>query len=726
MAPSASSAASVCLPAPLDHMPLKPEHEARSREITPPPARFIVARGGGVRPSRLLLWALSSAGWILVMSFIGRRTTIHALLCFPPVHFFVLVLVTRVAALCSARLRRQVQLSARSCVLGQGWGDETYRAVGWLLALATMGEVVAVGRLELGLALALQTLLAPLIFLLSPYFDLPTPSLLSPSGLAIIIGPLLAGMGSSAAVPSGTDLLCGLVGLAAQAGLCCVLARMWSDGAVTATAILWHAAPIAIVISGAVCAFNLLLHAPLATSLYPPPAFLLCLMFTSLLNFVTLGLALGVLYESGPSVLSSALTTVPRGLLVSLVAAVGGLSGANESPQRAAFALGTAVVAWAQLSARTGNEAEDSEKGWSSPRRQSSMPPASLTGDFSPRLRSSPPESPRRTSFGSIERNPLLPISFLSLLPFLPFLPVLLQAITPFPPLPHLPTQRLPPYLANRIGLYHRAQSHFQPPTLDIVFAHYGETVDAFDKHVQHVRGKVRRHKTRVSVYTKGGADPEELRGIEGVDEVIELPNLGREGGTYLHHIIRRFEKPSPEDAFGGTDGHETSHADLTLFLQHHLAWSWIADQRFDFVDDRTGFLALGPWVKSDCGHDLRVDARFERMKDIYVLFQEDFCPPTLQLSAWAAQFFVSRKRIVANSRRKYERLLELLQAPQEHWLYTEGAHFKWNGTMGPSNPYLGHALERSWPVIFNCTDPRIADTCPDDKYDAASCVCPD
>jgi hypothetical protein len=50
------------------------------------------------------------------------------------------------------------------------------------------------------------------------------------------------------------------------------------------------------------------------------------------------------------------------------------------------------------------------------------------------------------------------------------------------------------------------------------------------------------------------------------------------------------------------------------------LGWSWIADQRFNYLDARTGFLSLGPWVKSDCGTDLRVETRWERMKDVYVM----------------------------------------------------------------------------------------------------------
>jgi hypothetical protein len=39
-------------------------------------------------------------------------------------------------------------------------------------------------------------------------------------------------------------------------------------------------------------------------------------------------------------------------------------------------------------------------------------------------------------------------------------------------------------------------------------------------------------------------------------------------------------------------------------------------------------------------------------------------------------------------------------------------------------NPYLGHALERSWPIIFGCDDPSIADTCHDDNHNVTGCQC--
>ncbi|GAA5890006.1 hypothetical protein JCM5296_003676 [Sporobolomyces johnsonii] len=640
----------------------------------------------------VLLWGLSSSAWLLLISYVGSRTTSTALACFPPVQFLVVVVASRIVSLCGA----QRDESARSFLLGSGWGDETLSRIGVLVGVAAVGETVSVGQLELGLAVALQTLLAPLVLLLSPYFDLAWPSFASPVGIAI-----------------------------------------------------------AACTSGAIAILNLLFHSPLRFALFPPPSFLLLLALAGALHLALSYSALFAVCESATDdlgLLNLATALVPRNLLTLFVAHLGGAPLSSPGVQQTAYAMGTSLLVWARSPSQSGETEADVKEVYSCTRRRSSLrdsPPGYSLASPASSATSLP--NPSQSSSKSTFALPRLP--FPVLLPFLPFLPVLLQAIHPFSALPALPLDRLPDYYKNRIGLHHRASHPFVPPTLDIVFSYFNESPLEFEEHVKHVLnlGMTQRYRTRVSVYSKGGGDVAALERIEGVDEVIQLPNKGREGGTYLTHILRRFAPPAPDDPFGA--GHETEHADLTLFLQHHLAWSWIADQRFDFVDDRSGFLALGPWVKNDCGEDLKGTGRYERMKDIYVMALSrrralpsplvpqssrswlivrlsptlpyaQFCPPTLQLSSWAAQFFVSRQRIVANPPSKYQRLRELLEAPEEHWIYTEGAHFSWHGAMGPTNPYLGHALERSWPVIFNCTDPNIASRCPDDRYDKEACQC--
>lgn len=83
----------------------------------------------------------------------------------------------------------------------------------------------------------------------------------------------------------------------------------------------------------------------------------------------------------------------------------------------------------------------------------------------------------------------------------------------------------------------------------------------------------------------------------------------------------------------------------------------------------------------------------------------------------------VSKRRILAQPYARYASISALMEAPQGHWI-----HDQWgpNESGGPSNPALGHSLERAWPVIFSCRDVALADGCPDDEYRRDKCQCLD
>ena len=85
-----------------------------------------------------------------------------------------------------------------------------------------------------------------------------------------------------------------------------------------------------------------------------------------------------------------------------------------------------------------------------------------------------------------------------------------------------------------------------------------------------------------------------------------------------MHHILRKLEPSASPEGRANPGSKPLPLADLTLFLQDHLDWSWVTDVRFDFVDARTGFLSLAPYVESDCGYDLRTNEDFPRVRDIY------------------------------------------------------------------------------------------------------------
>lgn len=242
----------------------------------------------------------------------------------------------------------------------------------------------------------------------------------------------------------------------------------------------------------------------------------------------------------------------------------------------------------------------------------------------------------------------------------------------------------------------------------DIVIAHYDEDVNMMRESIESILQRLPSSKShRVIIYSKGDRNKAGLRELlEISDEVVAIPNVGREGETYLNHIRRHYSKPDT-----GLAGH-------TIFMQPHVAWHWVFLPRLEnLLKPNTGFMSFGPYINQTCGVD-SAEQTFPRMADIYSAFRGDLCPPIPQLATWAGQFIVSKKRILENQLRLYENLRSKFHAPPEHWIWKEGW---WNNQ--PSNPTLGHALERSWPVIFDCTNYRKAETCGEGHDSTCQCV---
>jgi len=60
------------------------------------------------------------------------------------------------------------------------------------------------------------------------------------------------------------------------------------------------------------------------------------------------------------------------------------------------------------------------------------------------------------------------------------------------------------------------------------------------------------------------------------IDTGIAVKNEGRDGGTYLKHIIDNYDRL----------------ADFTIFMQGHAPWPDLFDERLKLLNERTGFLA--------------------------------------------------------------------------------------------------------------------------------------
>ncbi|GAA5973802.1 hypothetical protein JCM11641_003165 [Rhodosporidiobolus odoratus] len=404
------------------------------------------------------------------------------------------------------------------------------------------------------------------------------------------------------------------------------------------------------------------------------------------------------------------------------------------------YAAGSVALAWtdAEFSAAIEDARTEGEGGTYLP-LNGSGPPTSYSSPSSPSFSVSSPTLHYRKSSDlnlppqpTSSRPPLLSlVPFLSLLAYLTTTPATTSSLTSA-------CSVLPYSLRSTVCL-----SFPSPPTsrtIDLVVSYYNESLPNAKKHIDGIRATefVSERSSRVVIYNKGPRTEQEIREtmeLQGEDEVVPLPNLGREGATYLKHILLHYNatltalspsyRPESSPSLAGTVSHlrTTTLADHTYFLQPHLAWAHVARPRLQLVGPDTGFAHFGPLLKSRCGHDERVDADFPVVKEMYNILTGEVCPPSGQLAAWSAQFAVSKRRILANPYSRYAYINELLEAPRGHWI-----HDMWgpNESGGPSNPAVGHSVERAWPVIFGCSDPTLADLCPDEVAEKEKCQCLD
>ncbi|GAA5897820.1 uncharacterized protein JCM6883_000831 [Sporobolomyces salmoneus] len=420
------------------------------------------------------------------------------------------------------------------------------------------------------------------------------------------------------------------------------------------------------------------------------------------------------------------------------------------------YAVGTTATAWADpevssavrgISSHREGGSSSSPSGYSLLNSNGSATPhlssPNISNPTSPSLRPSSPPTNRKSSDKNsqpISSTSCLPTSpFFALIPFIPLLLHLLQPpASDIPPLQHA-CSLLPDSLRTAICPTTAMPRDLSTDTVDVVISYYDEPLPSVRDHLNGVRkvGFVRDRKERVIIYNKGPKEEDEIRkGMElkKEDEVIVLENVGREGETYLKHILLMYNNtisttPWPvaslDDSLSRplSQLRRTTLAAHTFFLQPHLAWGFIAAPRMELVGSDTGFAHLGPLVEGECGKDGRVGVEFPLWTQLFSMFRGSLCPPGGQTMAWSAQFVVSRARILANPYRNYAYVDELMSAPEGHWI-----HNMWgpNESGGPSNPVFGHTVERAWPAMFDCADPKIAKECTDEVMDRGKCTCID
>ncbi|KAL8931649.1 MAG: hypothetical protein Q9211_006815, partial [Gyalolechia sp. 1 TL-2023] len=210
----------------------------------------------------------------------------------------------------------------------------------------------------------------------------------------------------------------------------------------------------------------------------------------------------------------------------------------------------------------------------------------------------------------------------------------------------------------------------------EIVVAHYNEDLSW-----------LKQYSSECCVYSKGGSkNTPELPFTP-----TPLPNIGREGHTFLQHIVHHYDKLADVTLF--VQGRIDDHVNLTLNEIKKRALETIPGQvktfpfrELELFDHWDGI----PWEEYPCWKRWS-SMDMQKMKDTPLqLFQkyitESDRVPVAVGFAPGAIFAVRKETICSHGKAYYQRLLEKL----------------FLGDMAHVNPETGHYMERFWLAMFN------------------------
>ncbi|KAF2129832.1 hypothetical protein P153DRAFT_315118 [Dothidotthia symphoricarpi CBS 119687] len=239
-------------------------------------------------------------------------------------------------------------------------------------------------------------------------------------------------------------------------------------------------------------------------------------------------------------------------------------------------------------------------------------------------------------------------------------------------------------------------------PTMDIeiVLSMYKEPLDEVNELIHNLKSMPDLSDAHVTIYIKDTeADSALIKQHTKADDIILLPNVGREGETYLNHILNRWDTLARQTIFMQADVHNPRE-----FYTH---------VRNYYSRDQTGFLNLG-WSGAvcDCEH---CGDRFawEEKTGLFPTVQSQINNSTScenVLLSYKGQFVVSAARVRGINKDIYRKLHQAI-SDENSWAhqpeYLEGR------PDSMSAPRFGYTLERIWNLLFQCSNMELAWKCP-------------
>ncbi|OAG12500.1 uncharacterized protein CC84DRAFT_1254749, partial [Paraphaeosphaeria sporulosa] len=237
---------------------------------------------------------------------------------------------------------------------------------------------------------------------------------------------------------------------------------------------------------------------------------------------------------------------------------------------------------------------------------------------------------------------------------------------------------------------------------VEIVLSMYKEPIYEVVSLIHNLRSIPSLSDAHVTIYIKDAfADNDSIQHLTRANDVITLPNIGREGETYLNHILNRWD----------------SLARQTIFLQAgiHNPREFYKHVRNYYSSSQTGFLNLG-WSGTvcncaDCGDRLFWTDTTHVLAQLHAqMYNGSTSVCESVLLSYKGQFVVSAARIRGISRDVYNTLWQAF-IDENSWAhqqpYLEGR------PDSMSAPDFGYTMERMWNLLFQCSNREVAWKCP-------------
>ncbi|RPB04826.1 hypothetical protein L873DRAFT_1173851 [Choiromyces venosus 120613-1] len=232
---------------------------------------------------------------------------------------------------------------------------------------------------------------------------------------------------------------------------------------------------------------------------------------------------------------------------------------------------------------------------------------------------------------------------------------------------------------------------------LDIIISLHHEDLHKLNSHLRTITllPNIAPLNPHVIIYTKDpNSDAETILDQASAENIIHLPNRGREGGTYLWHILNNWEDLAEHTLFIQADIHN-----FPTFLEKLGAF---------FVSE-TGMLDLGfsgiSCTLTACIDPWKWEDKERFLPQLYSTLHGSIPPPENAKLTYKGQFVVSARRIRGVGRGVYERMQYLLEDEKSPWSSDK------NGRRDA--PVFGYTLERAWGLLFGCADGRLVVDCP-------------